>query len=59
MSYLIWIPLTALFYGSFAIITMVWYPRIAKERFNVKSTDPSVKDMIRAVVKNKQLMILY
>lgn len=51
--------LTALTFGSLALITMVWYPYIAKERFNIKSAEPSVKDMIRAVVKNKQLMIFY
>jgi glycoside/pentoside/hexuronide:cation symporter, GPH family len=51
--------LTALIFGLFAMITMIWYPYVAKERFNIKSTDPSVKDMIRAVIKNKQLMIFY
>lgn len=51
--------LTAILFGAFALVTMIWYPYIAKERFNVKSTDPSVKDMIRAVIKNKQLLIFY
>jgi Na+/melibiose symporter-like transporter len=51
--------LTAILFGTFALITMVWYPYMAKERFNVRSSDPSVKDMIRAVIKNKQLLIFY
>ncbi len=50
---------TALLFGVIAVICFLFYPRVAKERFNVERTDPSIKDMFKSIVKNKQFLIYY
>lgn len=50
---------TALLFGAIGMISFLFYPRVAKERFNVERTDPSIKDMFKSIVRNKQLLIYY
>jgi Na+/melibiose symporter-like transporter len=50
---------TAVVFAAVALATIVWYPRRAVERYAMKPTDPSIKDMLKAVFKNKQLLIFY
>jgi Na+/melibiose symporter-like transporter len=51
--------LTAIILAAFAALTFIFFPRTAKERFISKTEEPTVKAMIRYVVKNKPLLIFY
>ena len=51
--------MTAILFGAVALISFLFYPRVAKERFNAERIDPSLKDMFKSIVKNKQLLIYY
>ncbi|MDR0397268.1 MAG: MFS transporter [Oscillospiraceae bacterium] len=42
-----------------ALLTTVWYPRVAVERFSVKQSEPTFREMVRAIGRNRQFLIYY
>ena len=51
--------MTALIFGAIALLSFIIYPLVARERFHAEQTDPTFRELLRAVSHNKQLLIYY
>ncbi|MDR1598644.1 MAG: MFS transporter [Oscillospiraceae bacterium] len=45
--------------AAIAMLTIVWYPRVAVERFTNRQTEPTFREMVRAIGRNRQFLIYY
>jgi len=52
-------PATVGLFAAVAMATIVWYPRVAVERFSLAPSEPRFIDMVKAVGRNKQFLIYY